>query len=173
MHDSFQVVTPIGTIEATPTCKDHIHVSGPITVRGIPYRAGIHLYLWNDGAFHVGPQFTKQKRFDGDCMVPSSDYDIRQSCYLTRTDKILTDGSQSAKDKAIDVIETSINVWIKDQSHLLDMAQKRQVLNDVEKLQGERKQLIDRILEIDKAHKTLIDELTELNIKLAGRAWGL
>lgn len=129
-----QVVTPIGTVSATPTDGSHIYVEGSVTVRGKTQRMTMHLHRWSDGQFHLGQENTDKWK------------------QLTN---FYGDSTVAFRDRAIAEVVPAINAWAATNLNMLDEAQAEHMRNAI----ANRKK---QISEHERAIAVLRDELQRL-----------
>ena len=107
-----------GTVYLTPTEWNHVYVglSDPdnasnISIRGVGIHGNLHLYRWQDGHMHVGPE-------------DKSTYERRHSVYLKRADWLdrphgQGEPSESARDLLIEMVSAAVDKWVTE--HPLEM----------------------------------------------------
>lgn len=123
----------LGQVYLIPTSKTHIYVDFngqgaernpfPVTTRGISWQGSIHMYLWADGKFHVGPE-------------DKSDYDRRQAVWLRRLDQyerprhLDSTPSDSTWRLIVEATFVAVNEWAADNKPALLTAEAKDKLND-------------------------------------------
>lgn len=98
--------------------KDSCHSDRLVTVRGVGLKGSFHMWLWDDGYWHVGMQYAP-----GHDRRPLNDYERRRDMYINRRDGTMTDGTSAAKDTLIQQAEPFINDWAKAHPYVLFMAE--------------------------------------------------
>lgn len=136
----YKLETKLGNVWLHPTQADHIYVDfghnlnvaeesatgrhGPLTIRGVVYSGSIHMYLWSDGSWHVGPENAK------------SDYDRRQSLYMSRYDARTYTGSfptPAARKSVEEIVPPLVNEWAKANPEALKDAEIEHVSAEYER----------------------------------------
>lgn len=98
MTNEIHVPTKFGIVTVKPTNRDHIYVGiSVITVRGIIYHGGVHLYLHSDTKWRVGREQGGWSR-------------VRDAIYLSRDDR--REVSMAAQSAIVAEMEYVINIWV-------------------------------------------------------------
>ncbi len=130
-----------------PTDKAHIYVeaSESIIIRGIPYNATAHYYLWDDGQFHLGEQSQQP-------------WQQHKNLYCTRQDdkRFSCDPSESARKSLIVLFDEAVAEWTKN--HAADIQQA-----EVESKKSQKQSRLDKIAEHKTAIEKLEKEVNEIN----------
>lgn len=180
-----KIESSIGNLWASPTGRDstgchHLYVDlgsninveeegpgstqrkGPICIRHIHYSGSVHVYQWNDGLFHVGPQFITH---DGNRpIVPprsSTQYDRRSSLYMSRIEGRagLDDASESARKSCTEAVETAVNAWARMHQYVLEQAED-------DRLQAESVKLREEISKLETEIAEKREEICSIALKL-------
>ena len=117
-----------GAWEVTFTDANHAHVGSPngwagenkgiITIRGVEYGGSVHMHLWSDGKWHIGPE-------------DKPDWHDFRKVHLSRLHDYKP-VSDAATRKAGEVIEPRFNEYIAElDGVLLEQAEQKAISNEL------------------------------------------
>jgi hypothetical protein len=161
--------TPLGHVAVTPTDNNHVHIeiaptsptldqqgrkfTLPFQVRGVLYHGSLHVYRWEDGQFHLGPQ-------------SSSSYEQRQSIYLRRSNPShpSNDHASNAAERTIlQVLIPLANAWAAANPYALDAAEHERTERDLVRLRGQRAELQKQLAGLDAQIAALLPRYTGIS----------
>ena len=132
-----------GTVRVTFTEANHAYVAtdhsagtGPVTVRGVQYYIGVHLWKWADGTFHIGEE-------------SQNSYERRMHLHVSRTDwgKPV---SESARTKIGQEVTVALNNFYNSNKSVAVDAQREHLRGIMETLQ---RSYAEAIVAADKLRK--------------------
>lgn len=150
--------TPLGTLWIHPTDGKHIYAdashnslgSGPVrpegdrceplTVNGVKYGTSVHFYKWDDGVWHIGPQYVYDYQAKRYTTTLQSEYERKQSVHMSKQNaKNYNDShpSQAAVTKVLNTLPAILNKWVAEHGDVLIEAEKQAKQEEIEKLNRE------------------------------------
>lgn len=153
--EGINLPTTIGNIQLKVTSPTHIYMESPrgttVTIRGVHYRFSLHLNL-----------------YDGKWSRPRNDAGREETYYLTLT-KVKPDGSsfwpkddgasESAKDKAYEVVAGRVNEWVQTQDAKIVLAATG--VTKAENAHDAAKATVERLTAELKAAKKAVEDAEE------------
>lgn len=133
-NTTYNLDTRLGPLQITFTEANHAHIhtynDKPVTAFGVQYAASIHVYLWNDGRFHIGPEY--RDRYGNGEKELTDAYYRRDSLYLSRIGNICDHGTQAAWKRIADAIDEAANNFVVNNPAILREAERVKLFRDVE-----------------------------------------
>jgi len=181
-----KVETRIGPVWVCPTQKDHVVVrldhetthnqvepnNTPLKVRGTAYRGSFHMFLWSDGYWHVGREYTEQSqptslRLNSVMQRKTTEYEQRRDMYIVRRDN-REDATRAAKESICMFVQPAVNRWVADHPFAMFLAEAETLQENLtrcdRKVTEAHKELAERRGEQQEASRALRDHLDSVQM---------
>ena len=145
MHLTFDLIIPVfGELKIAFTDAKHAHVSGDITVRGVRYHVGVHIFEHNDKRFRVGKE-------------GATPYEVYQQLYVSRPDNWKKGATDAARKTIQEQVELTANNFIVNNRSVLQLAEREDLQTTLERAEYEYAEAVKKADEARKVRDTAQD----------------